>query len=163
MTELREKSLRALANFLVSSSCGRWFRVPILLKKSKESTAIPIDQYLPSTTEIFGISHETRVQGLVCLKFLTPRSDKCRINRDRRINKEQWKAFKENYVLGDLFELERASLLLGPRHYYVKMGRECRQNALNCSSGSMKEISGSGGESVVTAKREKFSLIRYWT
>jgi hypothetical protein len=79
--------------------------------------------------EPFGTSHDTLVQGLVCLGFLTPRSDKCRINQD------QWKAFKDNYKLGALFELERASILGGTRQYNVKMGRECRQNALECISG----------------------------
>jgi hypothetical protein len=109
VSELREKCLYALADFLKSSSCGWWFRVPMLLKKSKESANIPSDQFLPSMLEPFGTSHETLIQGLVCLKFITPRSDKCRINQG------QWKAFKENYKLGALFELERASILGGTR------------------------------------------------
>jgi hypothetical protein len=96
-----------------------WFRVPMLLKKSQESATIPSDQYLPSMTEPFGISHETLLQGLVCLKFITPRSDKCRINLD------EWKTFKETYMLGNLFEIERCHLLGGTEQYYVKMGRDC--------------------------------------
>jgi hypothetical protein len=133
MSELREKCLSALADFLESSTCGWWFRVPMLLKKSNESTTIPSDQYLPSMAEPFGMSDETLVQGLVCLKFIVPRSDKCRINQD------QWKAFKERYMLRDLFELEPANPLRGPRHYYVKMGRKCQQNALDCIRGVKEE------------------------
>jgi hypothetical protein len=69
MSEQRAKCLRALADFLKSSSCGWWFRVPMLLKKSQESANIPSDQYLPSMTKPFGISHETLVRGLVRLNF----------------------------------------------------------------------------------------------
>jgi hypothetical protein len=118
----------------------------MLLKKSQESATIPSDQYLPSVTEPLGISHETLVQGLVCLKFITPRSDKCRINHD------EWKAFKETYMLGHLFELELCTLIGGPERYYVKMGRECRLKAVKCING----VKGSGGEFVVAAKRERF-------
>ena len=101
----------------------------MLLKKSKESATIPSDQYLPCMTEPFGISHETMVRGLVCLKFITPRSDKCRINHD------EWKAFNANYMLGDLFELEQCKLLGGSTQYYVKMGPKCRLKAAKCIKG----------------------------
>jgi hypothetical protein len=80
-------------------------------------------------TEPFGLSHEMLVRGLVCLKFITPRADMCRINQDA------WKAFRTTYMLGDLFELEPASLLGGKRQYYVKMGRDCRQNGSKCIDG----------------------------
>lgn len=101
----------------------------MLVKESQESATIPSDTYLSPLTEPFGISHEMLVRGLVCLKFIIPRSDKCRINQD------EWKAFRETYMLGDLFELEPASLLGGKRQYYVKMGRDCRQNGSKCIDG----------------------------
>jgi hypothetical protein len=41
MIELREKCLRALADFLQSSSCGWWF-VSMLLKKSEETPLSPV-------------------------------------------------------------------------------------------------------------------------
>jgi hypothetical protein len=130
MIEQRENCLRALADFLHSSSCGWWFRVPMLLKKSKkERGTIPSDQFLPCMSEPFGMSQEMLVRGLVCLKFITPRADICRINQD------EWKVFNANYMLDDLFELEPAGLLGGKRHYYVKMGRDCRQNGLKCIDG----------------------------
>jgi hypothetical protein len=44
-----------------------------------------------------------------------------------RINQDEWKAFKETYVLGDLFGLEPADLRGEKRQYYVKRGRDRRQ------------------------------------
>jgi hypothetical protein len=102
----------------------------MLLKKSKkERFTVPSDPFIPCMSDPFGMSEEMLVRGLVCLKFITPRSDICRINQD------EWKAFKETYMLGDLFELEPANLLGGKRQYYVKMGRDCRLNGSRCIDG----------------------------
>ncbi len=82
----------------------------MLVKKSQESATIPSDEYLPPMTEPFGISHEMPVRGLVCFKFITPWSDKCRINQD------EWKAFKKAYLFGNFFKLALCKLIGGPEH-----------------------------------------------
>jgi hypothetical protein len=46
MSEQRTKCLRALADFLQSSSCGWWFRVPMLLKTGEETVTVPSDEYI---------------------------------------------------------------------------------------------------------------------
>jgi DNA-directed RNA polymerase specialized sigma subunit len=43
-------------------------------------------------------------------------------------------------------ELEQYQLLCGPQQYYVKMGRDCQQNAMNC-------IKGGGDKSVRIRRR----------
>ncbi len=46
MIELREKCLRALADFLQSSSCGLWFRVLMLHKTGEETVTVPSDEFI---------------------------------------------------------------------------------------------------------------------
>jgi hypothetical protein len=69
MSEQRTKCLRALADFLRSSSCGWCFRVPSLLKIGEETVTVPSDEYISCLESPLGMSTETLVEGLTSLKF----------------------------------------------------------------------------------------------
>jgi hypothetical protein len=126
MSDERKKCLQAFADFLRSTSSGWWFRVPMLLKKSAESEVNSNDEYLPPMEVLFGLGPDVMVRGLICLKFIKVNKNKC------HINKGPWDAFKNEYQLGNLLELEGKALKGKPRQWYVKLGSNLNERAEHC-------------------------------
>jgi hypothetical protein len=145
MIELREKCLRALADFLQSSRLADGGLCPMLLKKSEETRLSPVIS-TRLVTEPFGISHETWFRvGLLEIYSSTIRQVS---------NQPGPVEGLRSYMLGDLFELEPANFFAGET-ILCEDGTSVNRTRWIVSRGQ-RQSSGSVGESEWRQKERSF-------